>query len=66
MERQRVRNYLLVSGVIFGLVALVHLFRVIKNLAFQFGPIDVPIWASWLGFLIPAMLCGWAFSLARK
>jgi len=66
MKEAAVRKYLLISGVLFGLVALVHLYRVIKNLSFQFGPIDMPMWASWLGFLIPAMLCGWAFSLARK
>lgn len=66
MKEAAVRNYLLVSGVLFGLVALVHLFRVVKGLAFQFGPIAVPMWGSWLGFVVPAVLCGWAFSLARK
>ena len=66
MKDAAVRKYLLVSGVIFGFVALVHLFRVVKGLAFQFGPVAVPMWGSWLGFVIMAALCGWAFSLTRK
>ncbi len=66
MKEAAVRKYLFVSGVIFGFVALVHLFRVIKDLGVQFGPVDVPMWGSWLGFVITAVLCGWAFSLTRK
>ena len=66
MKEAAVRKYLLVSGVLFGFVALVHLYRVIYGLDFQFGPVAVPMWASWGGFLVPGALCGWAFSLARK
>lgn len=66
MENAAVRKYLLVSGVVFGFVALVHLFRIAKGLVFQIGPVDVPMWGSWLGFAIMAALCGWAFSLTRK
>lgn len=66
MKEAAVRKYLLISGVLFGVVALVHLYRVIYGLDFQFGRFAVPMWASWGGFLVPAALCGWAFSLTRK
>lgn len=66
MENAAVRKYLLVSGAIFALVSLGHLFRMIYGLEFHFGSVTVPMWASWLGFLVPAVLSGWAFKLARK
>jgi len=66
MKEAAVRKYLVVSGVIFGLVALGHLYRVLYGVDLRFGPVDVPMWASWLAFAGPAVLCGWAFSLARK
>lgn len=66
MKETAVRKYLVVSGVVFGLVALGHLFRVSYGFDMQFGPVSVPMWASWLAFVWPGILCGWAFSLARK
>lgn len=66
MQDAAVRKYLFVSGGIFGFVALVHAFRVIEGLAFRFGPVDVPMWGSVLGFVIMAALSGWAFSLTRR
>lgn len=66
MQDASTRKYLAISGVVFGVVALAHLFRVIYGLDFVFGPVAVPMWASWLGFAIPAVLCGWALSLVGK
>ena len=58
--------YLLISGVIFGLVAIMHLLRVINTWSFQIGPMDIPMWMSYGGIVIPAVLCGWAFRLGAK
>jgi len=66
MDKVPVKNYLLVSGTIFGLVSLAHLYRAIYGLGFQFGSVSVPVWVSWPGFIVAGALCGWAFSLARK
>ena len=66
MEHGSVRGYLLTSGIIFGLVAVLHLLRVVNGWPFQVGPWSVPMWSSWLGVLVPAVLCGWAFRLARR
>ena len=58
------RPYLLTSGVIFGLVALVHLLRVVNGWSFEIGPWSLPIWASVLGTVVPGLLCIWALRLA--
>jgi hypothetical protein len=39
-------NYPLMSGVIFGLVALLQAVRAVAGWAVQIGPINVPIWFS--------------------
>jgi len=66
MQRESARRYLLISGVIFGVVAVLHLLRVVNGWPFQVGPWAVPMCPSWLGVLVPGVLCGWAFRLARR
>jgi hypothetical protein len=58
--------YLVISGVIFGVVALLHFLRVVNGWAFEVGPWSVPMWVSWLGTVGPAVLCVWAFRLASR
>ena len=60
------RVYLVISGIIFGVVAVLHLLRVVNSWAFQLGPWWIPMWASWFGMLVPALLCLWAFWLATR
>jgi len=60
------RAYLVISGIIFGAVAVLHLLRVVNSWAFQLGPWWFPMWVSWLGFMVPALLCLWAFWLATR
>lgn len=59
-----VQAYLLVSGVIFGLVALVHIVRAVNGWAFVLGPMTLPVSVSWIGFVVTAILCFWAIRLA--
>ena len=58
------RLYLLVSGVVFGLVAILHLLRVVNGWPLVLGTWSVPMWGSWLGTVVPALLCVWALRLA--
>ena len=58
--------YLVISGIIFGIVSLLHLVRAINGWPFVFGLVDIPIAASWVGFLVTAVLCGWALWLASS
>jgi hypothetical protein len=60
------RPYLLISGTIFGVVAVFHLLRVLTGWSLDFGSWSVPMWISWLGTVGPAALSVWAFRLARR
>ena len=59
-----VTNYLYVSAAIFGIVALVHIVRALSGWAFQIGSMEVPVSASWVGFVITGALAAWAIRLA--
>ncbi len=60
------RQYLIISGLIFAIVALMHLCRVFTGWSFQLGTLMVPMWVSWIGAIGPAGLSIWAFRLACK
>ena len=60
------RVYLIVSGGIFALVALLHLVRVVKQLDLQIGDWAAPPWVSWIGTVVPAALSFSAFRLAKR
>ena len=59
-----VKIYLYVSAAIFGIVALIHIVRALSGWAFQIGTMEVPILASWVGFVITGVLAAWAIRLA--
>lgn len=60
------RPYLLLSGTIFLVVAVLHLLRLVTSEPVLVGTTAVPLWLSWLGFPAAAALSLWAFALARK
>ncbi len=56
-----------VAGIIFLLVAIMHLLRVILNTEIIIAGFIVPVWASIFGFIIPLLLALWMFkSLKAK
>lgn len=57
------RNYLLISAIIFALLALLHLVRVITHWSVQIGTVTFPLWGSWLVLVIGITLSVWAFRL---
>ncbi len=57
------RQYCLVSGVLFALVALAHLLRIVNDIPVLVDDYDVPMLLSWIGFAVPAGLALWAFRL---
>jgi hypothetical protein len=54
--------YALASASIFALVALAHLMRLVKRWAVQVGSLSVPMFISWLGLFVSALIAIWGFS----
>ena len=59
-------NYVRVSGVVFGVVALVQALRLFEQWPVQVGPFAVPMWFSWIALLVAGGLCIWAFGSGRR
>lgn len=59
------RAYIQITGVVFGVIALVHVARLILEWPAQVAGWVVPIWLSWVAILAAGALCGWAFRLVR-
>ena len=43
------KSYLVISGVVFGVVAIGHLARLAYHLPVQIGEWNAPMWPSWPG-----------------
>jgi hypothetical protein len=54
-------NYIVVSGLIFGFVAVAHVVRAFGAVPVQIGSFGVPVWASWVAAVVAGALCTWAF-----
>lgn len=56
------RTYVLVSSILFGLVALLHLYRVlVTQTVVTVDTLLVPLSASWVGAAVSVVLCIWGF-----
>jgi hypothetical protein len=60
------RPYLVISGIVFGLVTIFHAARVANGWMLGLGPWLIPMWVSWCGVLGPAILSVWALKLAVR
>lgn len=60
------RQYCVVSGVFFSLVALAHLLRIVYGMSIQVNEFAVPMFVSWVGFVVPAILSYWALRISRR
>ena len=59
------KKYLIISGSIFSVVSLLHLFRAIFGTEIMIGSWMAPMWLSWGGFIGAGVLAVWAFREAR-
>lgn len=59
------RAYLQISGALFGLMALAHLFRLLRHWPVELAGTRVPLWASWAGLALAGGLSVWALRLLR-
>lgn len=60
------RAYLVVSGLLFGAVSLLHILRLAYGWPVQIGGWTVPLGVSWIGLIVAGGLCAWAFKLSAS
>ncbi len=60
------RVYLIISGVFFSLVFLLHLFRLLFNWEIQVASWHPPIGFSWGGLVVGGVLAAWGLYLASR
>ena len=66
IPRIRERTYLMVAGVIFTIVAVVHIWRVFFGITVEIDGWTLPLWLSWIGVLITTYLAYTSFHLAAR
>jgi hypothetical protein len=62
----RQKTFALVAGMIFLVVALMHLLRVALGWQVALGGWTVPMWVSWVALLIAGYLAYEGLSLSRR
>lgn len=60
------KAYLIVSTLIFALVAVVHVIRLTLGWPVVLGTLSIPLWVSLLAILVSASVALWGFSLMRR
>ena len=60
------RAYLLVTAVIFSLIALLDLVRIIFGWSAMLDSWSVPMWLSWVALIVTGALAYFGFSLATQ
>ena len=60
------RLYFLITTIIFGLVACLHLLRLVNHWSVIIGPWTMPMWISWIGLGLSGFLFIWSLKSARK
>ena len=66
MPRPKERTYLMIVGVIFTVVALVHLTRIFTGADLALFGWSAPLWLSWLGTIITSYLAYTSFYFFRR
>jgi hypothetical protein len=58
--------YLVVSGVTFDLVFLLHVLRIIFGWRAELGEFEVPMWISWVSLAVAGYLALSAYRLLKE
>lgn len=54
-------KYVVVSGTVFGVVAVLQAVRALNQWPMLVGTFEIPVWASWVAMVVAGSLCAWAF-----
>jgi hypothetical protein len=60
------RIYLMVSGCLFGFIALAQLVRAVKQIPVTLAGHSVPVALSWVAAIVGSSLSAWALRLASQ
>ena len=60
------KTFSVVAGVIFALVALLHLLRIYMGWAVVIGSWTAPMWLSWIGLIVAGGLSYFGLRLAAR
>lgn len=60
------KAFLTVSGTIFGVIALLHLARLLAGWPAHIGTFEVPMWLSWVSVALAGSLAFSAFRMQRR
>jgi uncharacterized membrane protein YecN with MAPEG domain len=55
-----------VASIIFGIFAIGHLVRLIKQAQVTVGTLTIPMSVSWVALIVAAILCIWLWRLSKS
>ncbi len=59
-------KYAVVSGVLFGVVAVLQAVRALYQWPVHIAGVEIPVWGSWIAVAVAGSLCVWAFRSGKK
>jgi hypothetical protein len=59
------RTGLRVASIIFGIFAIGHLLRLLKQAPVTVGTLTIPMSVSWIALIVAAILCIWMWRLSN-
>lgn len=59
-------SYRIISGGLFGLLAVGQGLRAAMQMPVQVGSTAIPVWLSWVAAVVAGSLCVWAFRPSGK
>jgi hypothetical protein len=55
-----------VASIIFGIFAICHLLRLLKQAQVTVGTLTIPMGVSWMALIVAAILCIWMWRLSSR
>jgi len=62
--KQKIYN--IITGIIFLVVAVLHLARIIYSWQFSIGGLVIPFWVSWIGLIVAGVLACLGLRLSKQ
>ena len=60
------KNVLVINIVVFGIVALLHLWRAMSETEANIGSFSLPVWGSWIGLIVACVLVYLNWTILKK